>query len=382
MIRLALCFALLAYGAAASAQSTPPDDLSPTPSQSERQVCDEVEALLASHQIAEARARLDAALAARAIDPTSTHPFAVLRRLADAMDRASAPQPPAPSQPLTLPPPPPAPPANRDERTSIEVAGLYAATMGYGLATGAWLDAQLEITDFKALPWLPLVGLGAGAVAAYLADNPRAVRSGVPTALGAGLSLGLLGGAALGLQGWRAGQWGVPTMATVTWAGATLGLGAGVGLAALTHPRPGTGAFILSGGFWGTVLGFMTGYATGDDEHFGSFALGGEAIGVAAAAATAGLLHPSQTQVRWMDLGALTGGLVGVGVGLLLLRNERAPFAAAVELGTLGGGVAGFLFGASRNGASRGSAGASHGLAWTPAVMPVQGGAMVTLSAM
>ncbi len=171
-------------------------------------------------------------------------------------------------------------------------------------------------------------------------------------------------------------------MTTVAWAGATVGLGAGIGLAALTEPRPSTSAFILSGGFWGTVLGFMTGYATGDDDHFGSFALGGEAIGVAAAAATAGILRPTHAQVRWMDLGALTGALVGFGVGFLLLRDERAPFAASVELGMVGGGVAGFLFGASREGPSRNVMGASRAFAWHPSVVPTQGGAMISLTGM
>ncbi len=371
MIRLALYLALTALASEASAQVPPPEQPA---ARSEREVCDAAQALIAGGRLADARALLDGEIARRSLDPASTHPFAVLRRLVDAMER---PQPPTP---VALPPPPPAHVPGRDDRTGLEAAALYAATMGYGLATGAWLDAQLEITDIKAVPWLPLVGVGAGAVAAYLADNPRSVRAGVPTALGAGLTLGLLGGAALGLQGWRAGQWGVPTMSTVTWAGASLGLGAGIGLAALTSPRPSTGAFVLSGGFWGTVLGFMTGYATGDDDHFGSFALGGEAVGIAAAAATAGLLRPTHAQVRWMDLGALTGALVGMGVGLLLLRDERAPFAAAVELGTLGGGVAGFLFGASRESPSRGASGAVRGFAWTPSVLPVQGGALVTLS--
>lgn len=379
MTRLALCLALTAFASRAGAQ-VPSTEQRPA-EQSEREVCDAAQALITGHHLADARALLDAEITRRSLDATSTHPFAVLRRLVDAMDRASAPVlPPPPPPPVAAPPPPP--PAGRDDRTGLEAAALYATTMSYGLATGAWLDAQLEITDLKAMPWLPLVGVGAGAVAAYLADNPRSVRSGVPTALGAGLTLGLLGGASLGLQGWRAGQWGVPTMSTVAWAGATLGLGAGIGLAALTNPRPATSSFILSGGFWGTVLGFMTGYATGDDDHFGSFALGGEAVGIAAAAATAGLLRPTHAQVRWMDLGALTGALVGMGVGLLLLRDERAPFAAAVELGTLGGGVAGFLFGASRESSSRGASGPRRGLAWSPSVLPVQGGALVALSVM
>ncbi len=376
MIRLARGV-MIVLGLASEAAAQPVASDAPVTSRSEREVCDSVEALITAHRLTEAHAALDEELSRRAIDRSSTNALAVLLRLVDAMTRPEAPALPPP--PIVVPPPPP---PRRNEREGLEVGALYATTISYGLATGAWLDAQFDITDPKALPWLPLVGAGAGAVVAYLADNPRSVRSGAPTALGAGLTLGLLGGASLGLQGWRANEWGVPTMTTVAWAGATVGLGAGIGLAALTEPRPSTSAFILSGGFWGTVLGFMTGYATGDDDHFGSFALVCEAIGVAAAAATAGILRPTHAQVRWMDLGALTGALVGFGVGFLLLRDERAPFAASVELGMVGGGVAGFLFGASREGPSRNVMGASRAFAWHPSVVPTQGGAMISLTGM
>ncbi len=365
MTRLALCLALC-LGAWSAAAQTPPE-------RSERQACDEASSLLAEGRFVDARALLDAELSRRQIDPASTHALAVLRRLADAMERRAAP---------ALPPPPPAPPppARVDERAGLEAATLYATTVGYGLATGAWLDAQLEITELKAVVWIPLVGAGAGVVAAYLADNPRSIRRGVPTAMGAGLTLGLLGGAALGVQGWRTGEWGVATMATSAWAGATVGLGAGLGLALLADPSPAAGAFALSGGLWGALLGFMTGYAVGDEEHYGSFALAGEAIGVAGAVAASVALRPTHAQVRWMDLGVLAGGLVGAGIGVLLLREDRAPFAAAVELGMVGGGVAGFLFGASRAGGARSAAGLARGLALRPAVVPIEGGAVVLLT--
>ncbi len=356
LLALTLCLA----PAMARAQPTPDTTAD------ERAVCDVATDLVVAHRYAEARARLDRALDARAIDRTSTHPWAVLRRLVDALD-----------PPRTLPPPPPPAPTDRRARTGLEAVSLYATAAGWGLATGAWLDVQLDIRTLQAMPWIPLVGAGAGVAVAYLVDNPESVPRGLPTALGAGLALGLLGGAALGAQGWRAGQWGVPTMTTAAWLGATGGLAGGLGIALLTRPEPGTGAFVLSGGFWGSVLGAMTAYAVADDAHLGSFALAGEAIGVAAAAATAGMLQPTHDQVHWMDLGVLTGGLVGLGVGLLLLREERAPFAASIELGMVGGGVAGYLVGTAR----RGRAG-SGGVVWHPSVQPVAGGAVLSLTAM
>lgn len=381
MARLALPLALVLFASSARAQTAPTAPPAAVAERSEREVCDAVEAMLAASQFADARALLDDEIARRGVDLRSTSPLAVLRRLTDAMEQRAAPALPPP--PPTAPPAPtPAPTGHQDDRTTLEAVSLYATTVSYGLVTGAWLNAQFDISDLKAAPWIPLVGAGAGVVAAYLADNPRAIRRGVPTAMGAGLTLGLLGGAALGVQGWRTGQWGVPTMGTVVWTGATVGLGAGVGLALLTDAQPGVSSFVLSGGFWGAVLGFMTAYAVDDDKHFGSFALAGEAIGVAASAATAGLLHPTHAQVRWMDLGVLAGGLVGTGLGMLLLREERAPFAATVQLGMIGGGVAGFLLGASRGGNTQGASGLAHGLAMHPAVVPLDGGAMLLLTGM
>lgn len=239
-----------------------------------------------------------------------------------------------------------APPA---ARTGFEAAALYASTVGYGVATGAWINTQADLLQPATFPWLPLAGAGAGVGLAWLADHPRPMRAGLPTAIGAGLSLGILGGAALGAQGWMRDDWGPRTAATVMWAGATLGLGMGLGLGLLAQPTPGAGSFVLSGGFWGASLGAVTGFAVDALPYEGSFAAAGEAIGAVAAAVTASTLRPTPSQVRWMDLGALTGALLGGGLGLLFFRTERAPFASLMELGVIGGGVAGFLFGAPRS---------------------------------
>ncbi len=48
----------------------------------------------------------------------------------------------------------------------------------------------------------------------------------------------------------------------------------------------------------------------------------GELVGAGAAAALANTLHPSEAQVRWMDLGVFSGGLVGVGLSVLLFADS------------------------------------------------------------
>lgn len=328
--------------------------------------------MLAEGRDDEARALLDAEMTRRHIDVNASSPLAVLRRAVDAV-AGRAPRTSAPP-----PSPPQEPPAPSRDRGGAEAVALYATTVSYGLMTGAWLDVQLDVTELKALAWIPLLGAGAGVAVAYLADNPRSMRRGLPTALGAGLTLGLLAGGAIGAQGWRAGDWGVPTMSTLAWAGATAGLGVGLGAGLLLDPMPGSGSFVLSGGLWGSALGVLTGYAFDVGTSYDLFTTVGEGVGVLATALTARALRPTPAQVRWMDLGALTGALLGAGVGLLLLRGERAPFAGVIQLGLVGGGVAGFLFGASRDAPTPGR----RALAWSAGVVPLQGGAMLTVGAL
>jgi len=264
------------------------------------------------------------------------------------------------------------PTARRPPRATPEAVALYAVGASYGLATGAWLDLQLGLTGPLTAPWLPALGAGAGVTLAWLSERGTPVRRGLPTALGAGLSLGLLAGGAVGLQGWRTGAWGLPTLATLTWVGTTAGLALGLGGALALAPSPGDGAFVLSGGVWGAALGFLLGYAFDAGSAYDGFALGGEAVGVTAAALTASALRPTPAQVRWMDLGALTGAVLGGAVGLLLLRDERAAFAGTIQLGLVGGGVAGFLFGARRERVP-------GGLALRPGVTPLPGGLALTV---
>lgn len=260
----------------------------------------------------------------------------------------------------------------RAPRDTYEAVALYAIGATYGAATGAWIDVQTGLTEPLTAPWAPLAGAGAGVTLAWLADRPTRIRRGLPTMVGAGLSLGLLAGGSIGIQGWRTNVWGVPTMSTITWVGTTAGLSFGLAVGLLLDPEPGTGSFVLSGGFWGASLGLLTGYAFDASSAYDVFSVSGEAVGIAAAALTARMLRPTPAQVRWMDLGALTGALLGGGIGFLLLRDERAAFAGTVQLGLIGGGVAGFLFGASRERVP-------GGLALRPGVMPLPGGFALTV---
>ncbi len=94
---------------------------------------------------------------------------------------------------------------------------------------------------------------------------------------------------------------------------------------------------MVSGSVWGTALGLVTGIAAQSDEHLGVFAMSGTVLGAAAAMITAGALEPTPAQTRWLDLGALGGGLLGFGLGLLLFEAAAPPAArmAVTELGII-----------------------------------------------
>lgn len=327
-------------GAAAGAQTPPvaqteslpappPDDAS------ERAVLDEASAALVADRPREAQRRLDAALTARRLSRDGNTGLATLARLSDqllARDGA-------------------APAREANPRSALGAVTLYGSLVGYGLGTGVFADLRLGITDLRAAAWLPLVGAGAGLAGALLLDRPHPVSPSLTASLNTGLVLGTLAGGGLALQLQRhVDGFDTADAATAVWAGATVGLGLGVGLHAALHPSPGSASFVQSGGAWGGALGLLTGLALQRDAHLG-LALGvGELLGAGAAAFATHALRPTPGRVHWMDLGALGGALVGTAISLLLLyeADQRPAALATVELCTLGGGVAGYLFGARR----------------------------------
>lgn len=239
-------------------------------------------------------------------------------------------------------------------RDTAEAVGLYAWLGTYGAATGLAASLVLDGTSPPVATALPLVGagLGAGVLTAYLLDRPTRIRRGVPTAMGAGISLGALAGGAVAAEGVLVGGWTPGTAGAASWAGVTLGLGATLALEAALRPAPGTTSWALSGGLWGATLAGLAALALQDGAFVGRWLLVGEAVGVIASLATAGLVRPTQAQTRWLDLGALVGGLLGFGAGMLLFSRPSRDWpgvAATAQLGILGGGVAGWFLGSRRD---------------------------------
>jgi hypothetical protein len=219
----------------------------------------------------------------------------------------------------------PAPPAPRI-RTSDELSILYTSAFVYGLGTSAWVVLLLEPKNLAGagLPFVLLTSAAVGGVA--VADGYRPLRRGVPHSLATGLYLGLVEGAWLvGLEhagATRRGdgsRWSSTTVATVLWAGSTAGGLMGGLVGAWREPTPGRTSFAGSAAIWpGLTAGFVGAALEGDRRRRGevAFLSGGIAynLGIAAGIAVAPSVAPSVSRMRFVDLGAVGGGLLGAGV--------------------------------------------------------------------
>ncbi|MBI5515686.1 MAG: hypothetical protein HY909_18030 [Deltaproteobacteria bacterium] len=385
-----------APGAAASqgaAPPPPPDDAASSANDPAwREAVDEATRLLAAGRVTEARALLRRALEGRALDPTGYDALAVLQRLADAMDLSA----PADSDPAPGPADARRGPA---PRSSFELVTLYGTGLAFGGGTGLWVDALAEIDNARAGVWIPLLGAGLGVLGAYALDRGEPLRAGRATAMNTGMLLGAAAGLSVALQHHDSidietdrcfgtgslacdarfsDRWRARGIATSMWLGAGLGLGLGYGVSALTDSSPGSASYVLSAGAWGGLLGLFAGILGRFDNSLGAFWLAGSGVGTAAALATAHVLRPTQAQTRWLDLGVLGGGLLGLGAAVLVDQNlsDRVVPLALIELGMVGGGLTAFLLSRSLDARGRARTRAHH----VPGVLPLTGGGLVTVT--
>lgn len=232
-------------------------------------------------------------------------------------------------------------------RSSDELSVLYASAFIYGLGTSGWVVLLTQPDNFAVaiLPFVGITGAAVGGVA--LTDGYKPFRRGVPHSIAAGLYLGLGEGAwIVGFQ--HAGatrreddsRWGAPEVATALWAGATAGGVVGGFVGALREPTPGRVSFTSSAGTWtGLASGFL-GAALESRERSraeAAFLVGGVGynLGILAGIAFAPLVTPTVTRVRFMDLGAIAGGLVGGGT-YAIVANESANVPAGLGCAAAG----------------------------------------------
>lgn len=379
-------------GAAPQVQAAPAQtalDLPPPPpteEESDRALIDQASDMIARGRPADARRLLDARLTLDGRPAYSALP--VLQRLATRM----APRVPVAQAPIETPEPTrPPPPVGNDRRSDLEAVELYGTALAYGASTGIWLDVLVEVDDAKTAIWLPIGGAGLGVLGAWALDGSgHPVRPGFATAVNTGFQLGLGAGFSLGVEleenlretfdcgGFPCSRrtFREKELFTTMWAGATIGIGVGAATSLLAHSSPGSGSYVYMGGLWGSALGLMVVGQTDETKHFGLGALIGGTVGIVATLATAGIAQPTQARVGWTHLGVLAGGLLGVGVAVLVFENDRGIVGPllAVEVGMVGGGIAGWFLGAPSSGTAPRVARSSNRFRVEPAVTPVPGG--------
>lgn len=319
-------------------------------------------------------------------------------------DEVPASPPPAPPPPSTWGAPPSQPAAGDGERVPLayaalpmptarpglmgvpEIVSLYATGSLWGTGFGVWL-AGTAIRDRAGAHTviLPLLGLGGGIAAAALIQRNGEVRRGRALAVHAGMWLGLTAGIGLtGAAEWKFNRDGLNLGSHALFGGATLGMIAGAGVAALTDARPGSVGFTFSMGLWTAYAGAMIESAArtmGRDRFPAAGILIGEGVGIATGMILSSMLEPTAAQARWMDLGGLCGASAGLLAGAAVKRADAAPF-----LGSLGGMLTGVLLGyflgapseedRQRNRERDGV----RGVRPSAFVAPVEGGAVMGLS--
>lgn len=221
----------------------------------------------------------------------------------------------------------------------FEVLTMYVSTASYGLMLGTWAGLAVTRDSRNAVRIaLPLTGISAGIVGAIVLDRSRAARRGRGYAFNSGLVLGGLAGTAAAIYvqpGGAVDGWGLAL------GGATLGIGAALGLAHLVDALPGSVSHVTTTGLWGSAVGVAMAMAIeptrSNPQNIASGMLVGEGVGVVLGLLTATLLQPTPAQSRWADLGACVGGMLGGSLGAGMESTQGIGVGMAI--GILGGGA-------------------------------------------
>lgn len=203
-----------------------------------------------------------------------------------------------------------------NERSIDELAFLYTNSLiwgtGFGVVVGFASDNADPSTFF--LPAIGMSALGAGAVA-LMDVKFGPIPYGVPQSITSGMYMGFEAGFYLAaiLEGERLVDDEEKVLPGLVWGSMTAGALIG-GLVSMTSPTtPGRASFTSTGALWGGLLSSLVtvGFLDGDFDS-APFVTG--LIGAAAGGVTTGLLgssiSPSIARVRFIDVGAVGGGLV------------------------------------------------------------------------
>jgi hypothetical protein len=216
-------------------------------------------------------------------------------------------------------------------RSTDELALLYINSVVYGVGTGAY-TAILAEAGSSAGVVLPMLGFsGAGVLTIALVDHHSQFRYGVPQSMITGMYLGAAQGTLWMSYAATTGYIDPKPAATIVWGSATVGVIAGGLLAHNLGSTPGRSSWVGSTALWTGSISALTAGAISED---GSHVLLGGALGHGAGAfiglATAGEFAPSIARVRYIDLGGLSGALLGGGLYFALSGDSFEGKAMAI----------------------------------------------------
>ena len=240
-----------------------------------------------------------------------------------------------------------APPPLPDRRSADELGILYTAAVLYGLGSGVALDVWIKPGSAASgiPPVLALGGAAAGVV--YLLDRPQDLRYGVAQSITSGMWIGFEEG--LSWMLWNQAravsseEWSGTTVATALWGTATAGAILGGTLGTAYGTTPGRASFMGSAALWTSLVAGLLGGAavqnspTSDDTFMLASAVGLNG-GVVAGVLIGKEVSPSIARVRFLDLGALAGGILVGGIYLAISSQHTSGRALA---GAVAGGVVG-----------------------------------------
>jgi hypothetical protein len=229
-----------------------------------------------------------------------------------------------------------------DRRTADEIGVLYLSSIVYGLGTGGWVDVLSEPHSAPGviLPPLLLAGASVGAVA--LIDSGKGLRYGTAQSISTGMTLGFYQGFAwttyYQATSTHYDQMEPKTYVTLLWATTTAGALAGGIIGTVSSATPGRAAFVGSATLWPAILlGFGAAGLSSDNRYRDDHALLATAFGATAGTIggilAAGPVSPTTARVRFLDLGAIGGGLA-VGGLTLAARAESTKDGSEIFLAT------------------------------------------------
>jgi len=219
-----------------------------------------------------------------------------------------------------------------DRRTSDEIGVLYLSSIAYGLGAGLWIDILSEPNGVAGAVLPPLLFAGASAGIVGLVDSGKGLRYGAAQSTSTGMWLGFWQGFAWGTyyqaESSYQNQMSSQAYATLLFGTTTAGAITGGLIGSLTQTTPGQSAFVGSTALWpALIFGIGTAALSSDnngsrDDHAMLAASLGLTGGTVVGALTAGTVAPTTARVRFLDIGAIAGGLALGGISLAAGGNN------------------------------------------------------------